>query len=58
MSQDILVEQRDGIATVTFNRPEQRNAINYSMWLDLHRISVDLETARRRARRGLPRGWR
>jgi enoyl-CoA hydratase/carnithine racemase len=45
MSQDILVEQRDGIATVTFNRPEQRNAINYSMWLDLQRISVDLETA-------------
>ncbi len=45
MSQDILVDQRDGIATVTFNRPGQRNAINYGMWLDLHRISVDLETS-------------
>ena len=46
MSQDILVDRRDGIATVTFNRPEQRNAISYSMWQDLSRICIDLEAAR------------
>ena len=45
MSNDILVDQRDGIATVTFNRPDQRNAISYAMWLDLQRIAVDLETS-------------
>jgi len=44
MDQPILVERRDGIATVTFNRPDQRNALNYWMWLDLRRILVDLET--------------
>lgn len=43
MSEDILLKVADGIATVTFNRPAQRNAINYQMWLDLQRIAVDLE---------------
>ena len=45
MFEDILVEQRDGTATVIFNRPEQRNDINYFMWLDLQRIAADLETS-------------
>ena len=43
MSEEILLEQREGIATVTFNRPDQRNAINYDMWLELGQIAVELE---------------
>jgi enoyl-CoA hydratase len=43
MGDHILVEKRDGVATVTFNRPDQRNAINYHGWLELQRISSDLE---------------
>ena len=42
MSDDILVEENDGIATVTFNRPEKRNAISYEMWLELGRIASHL----------------
>jgi len=42
MSDDILVDQTDGIATVTFNRPQQRNAINYEGWLTLQRLAADL----------------
>lgn len=43
MTDDILVEKADGIATVTFNRPDQRNAIAYEGWLKLKRIAVELE---------------
>ena len=43
MTQDILVSTDNGIATVTFNRPRQRNAIDYHGWLELHRIALDLE---------------
>ena len=43
MADDILVEEEDGIATVTFNRPDQRNAISYDMWLEIRRISAGLE---------------
>lgn len=43
MTDDILLEKRDGVATITINRPTQRNAINYPGWLELHRIAVDLE---------------
>ena len=45
MSDEILVEERDGVATVILNRPEQRNAISYSMWLELRRVAIDLETS-------------
>ena len=45
MGSDILLEERDGIATVTLNRPEQRNAISYDMWLELERIAADLEAS-------------
>jgi enoyl-CoA hydratase/carnithine racemase len=38
MSQDLLFERRDGVATVTFNRPQQRNAIHYEMWRELARL--------------------
>lgn len=32
MTDDILIERSGAIATVTFNRPEQRNAISQGMW--------------------------
>ena len=35
MSDEILVERRDHIATVTFNRPHVRNAFNLAMWTAL-----------------------
>jgi enoyl-CoA hydratase/carnithine racemase len=43
MGSEITLEQEDGIARVVFNRPDQRNAINYHGWLELQRIAVDLE---------------
>ena len=43
MTQDILVSTDNGIATVTFNRPRQRNAVSYHGWLELRRIALDLE---------------
>ena len=42
MGGDIVLERRDGIATVTFNRPDQRNAISYEGWLELRRIAMGL----------------
>ena len=43
MSNDILLDIQDGIATVTFNRPDQRNAIDYHGWQELRCIAIDLE---------------
>ena len=43
MADDILLSQENGVATVTFNRPDQRNAISYHGWLELQRIALDLE---------------
>lgn len=43
MTKDILTVIENGIATVTFNRPRQRNAIDYHGWLELRRIALDLE---------------
>ena len=39
----ILLTTDGGIATVTINRPERRNAISFAMWNQLHRILVDLK---------------
>ena len=39
----ILVERDGSVATVTFNRPSQRNAISYAGWLELQRIAIELE---------------
>ena len=41
MTTDILCERRDGVATVTFNRPERRNAITYDGWQQLKRIAEE-----------------
>lgn len=35
MGEKILLTKRDGIATITINRPAQRNAISYEMWQQL-----------------------
>ncbi len=43
MSQPILVDHSDHIATITFNRPEQRNAISYEMWQALGSVLADLD---------------
>ena len=42
MSDDILLDRQDGIATVTFNRPDQRNVINYNGWLRLQQLAAEL----------------
>ena len=39
----ILLTTDGSIATVTFNRPERRNAITFAMWNQLQRILVDLK---------------
>lgn len=44
MADHILLEVSDRIATVTFNRPERRNAITFEMWHDLRQLIVDLST--------------
>ena len=41
---DALLLERDGaVATLTLNRPEQRNAISYDMWLRLPALFAELE---------------
>ena len=45
MGDEILVEEQDGVATVTLNRPGQLNAINYDMWVGLERIARDLDAS-------------
>ena len=41
---DILYEVNDGIATLTFNRPEARNALTFEMYDELARIARELQT--------------
>jgi enoyl-CoA hydratase/carnithine racemase len=38
MPDKLLVSRQDDIATVTFNRPRQRNAFDLSMWRDLKQV--------------------
>jgi enoyl-CoA hydratase/carnithine racemase len=44
---DTLLLDRDehGVATVTFNRPEKKNAINNAMWNELVAVLDELETS-------------
>ncbi len=38
----LQVERAEGIVTVTFDRPEKRNAINDRMWDELHEVATTL----------------
>ena len=42
---DTLLFERDGhgVATLTFNRPEKKNAINNTMWRELLAVLDDVE---------------
>ena len=43
MSEDLLLVERDGpIATVIFNRPEQRNAVNLAVWRGIGDVMNEL----------------
>ncbi len=44
MPDSLLVDINGPVATVTFNRPDQRNAISYEMWLRLDEVVKRLET--------------
>ena len=39
---DVLVERDGAIATVVFNRPQMRNAINFAMWTEIARVTTAL----------------
>ena len=43
MSDAILLERDGTVATVTLNRPQQRNAINLAMWARLTEIARELD---------------
>lgn len=42
MTTDILFDQQDGVATVTFNRPDRRNAVTYDGWKQLRGIAEEI----------------
>ncbi len=39
---ETLIERRDGIVTVTFNRPEKKNALTGANWADLDRVTSEV----------------
>src|SRR5580700_348392 len=45
-SNDILVDQRDGIGRVTFNRPQARNAFTFAMYERLAEICQGADSDR------------
>ena len=42
MAYDFLYEVRDGVATVTFNRPEALNALTFDVYAQLRQLFDDL----------------
>ncbi len=43
MTEPLLLQISGAIATITFNRPERRNAITFDMWNHIQRLLVDLK---------------
>jgi len=43
MSDEVLVERRDGLVTVTFNRPHRKNALNAASWNQLDAALAEVE---------------
>jgi enoyl-CoA hydratase len=43
MTEPLLLHIEGAIATITFNRPERRNAITFDMWNHLQRLLVDVQ---------------
>ena len=39
---DTLIERENGIVTVTFNRPEKKNALGGANWADLERVTTEV----------------
>ena len=39
---ETLVERHDGLVTITFNRPERKNALNAANWADLDRVLTEV----------------
>ena len=46
---DILLERKDRVAIVTFDRPERRNAFDETMWTALERVVAQLQAQLPRA---------
>ena len=44
MSDYVLVQHESPLATIIFNRPDQRNAISYDMWRELASTLADLDS--------------
>ena len=42
MNDELLLEVRDGVAHVTLNRPQARNALTFAMYEGLARIATDI----------------
>ncbi|MFQ5846074.1 MAG: enoyl-CoA hydratase [Candidatus Methylomirabilales bacterium] len=42
MSEELLLDIKSGIATITINRPAQRNAVTYEMWQHLGAFMAEL----------------
>ena len=43
MGQEILLARANGVATITINRPSQRNAVTYAMWHRLAALMAELQ---------------
>jgi 2-(1,2-epoxy-1,2-dihydrophenyl)acetyl-CoA isomerase len=43
MSDAVLVDRRDGLVTVTFNRPHKKNALNANSWNQLDAVLTEVE---------------
>ena len=46
MNDHILVDRQPPVATVTINRPDQRNAISFDMWQDMATLTRELDSER------------